>query len=443
MFESLTEKLLETLRTLSGKMVFTDDLLDEVCRQLRKSLLEADVNVKVVKDFVDSIRAKCQGIEIKKSFTPEQQFIRIVYEELAEVMGKTAVPLNLRVRPPAVVMVCGLQGAGKTTTVAKLARHLKETEKKGVLVASVDVYRPAAIEQLRQVATPLGVDVFESNVTDSARHRALLAKDEAIRLGVEVLLLDTAGRLHVDEEMMAELQDIAGELAPAEILLVLDAMTGQDAVPIATSFQERVPLTGVILTKLDGDARGGAALSVRSVTGCPIKFVGVGEKAADLEVFHPDRMASRILDMGDLLSLVEKAEGTIDPAEGLKIAKKLKKNEFTLADFYLHLQQIKKMGSFENLLKFLPGMGQMKKQLAQMTPPDTELKKIEAIILSMTPDERVDHNLLDGSRRKRIARGSGTKVEDINRLIKQFLEARKMMSRFAQKSAMGKKARMW
>ncbi|MCB0403471.1 MAG: signal recognition particle protein [Bdellovibrionales bacterium] len=443
MFENLTEKILETLRTLGGKMVFTEDILDEVCRQLRKNLLEADVNVKVVKDFIESVRAKCVGIEIKKSFTPEQQFIRIVYDELAALMGGSATPLNFKVRPPAVFLVAGLQGAGKTTTVGKLAKHLKEVHKKNVMVASVDVYRPAALEQLKTVAAPLGVEHFESPVVDSARHRAVLAKDEAIRLGMDVLLLDTAGRLHIDEEMMAEIEDISSELSPAEVLLVLDAMTGQDAVQIATSFQERLPLTGIVLTKLDGDARGGAALSVRAVTGCPVKFVGMGERSADLEVFHPDRIASRILDMGDLLSLAEKAKDTLDPAESLKLARKVKKNDFTLADFYVHLQQIKKMGSFENLMRFLPGMGQLKNQLKTMSPPDTELRKIEAIILSMTPEERVNHALLNASRRRRIASGSGTRVEDINRLVKQFLEARKMMSRMAKKSGMGKRMRMW
>jgi signal recognition particle subunit SRP54 len=442
MFENLTEKLLGTLRALSGKTRLTEEVLDEVCRELRTNLLEADVNVKVVKDFIETVRSKSLGSEVKKSLTPEQHFIRIVYEELAQIMGGQASPLNLRVRPPAVFMVAGLQGSGKTTSVIKLARHLKEKEKKRVLVASVDIYRPAAIEQLKVLAESLGIDHFESPLTDSARERALLAKEEAIRLNAEVLIIDTAGRLHVDQDMMDEIQDLSNTFTPAELLLVVDAMTGQDAVQIASSFQERLPLTGIVLTKLDGDARGGAALSVRAVTGVPIKFVGVGEKPTDFEIFHPDRLASRILDMGDLLSLAEKAQSTLDPEETLKLAKKVKKNEFTLADFYLHLQQIKKMGSFENLLKFLPGMGQVTKQFQNMTPPDTELKKIEAIILSMTPDERVNHGVLDGSRRRRIASGSGTKVEDVNRLVKQFLEARKMMTRLT-KSAMGKRKGMW
>ncbi len=442
MFETLTEKLLETIRALGGKMVFTEEVLDEVCRQLRRNLLEADVNVKVVKDFIEAVRAKCIGSEVKKGLSPEQQFIRVVYEELTQLMGGKATPLNFQVRPPAVFMVAGLQGAGKTTTVAKLAQFIREKEKKTVMVASIDIYRPAALEQLRTAVSALKVDYFDSPVIDSARHRATLAKEQAIRLNVDVLLLDTAGRLHVDEEMMSEIEDVSEELDPTEILLVLDAMTGQDAVQIASTFHERLPLTGVVLTKLDGDARGGAALSVRSVTGCPIKFVGTGEKTSDFETFHPDRLASRILDMGDLLSLAEKAQSALDPAESLKLAKKVKKNDFTLADFYVHLQQIKKMGSLENLMRFLPGMGQIKKQLKDMSPPETELRKIEAIILSMTPEERINHAVLDGSRRKRIASGSGTKVEDINRLIKQFLEARKMMSRLGKKSAMGKRMRM-
>ncbi len=442
MFESLTEKLVQTLRVISGKNRLSEELVDEACRQLRTSLLEADVNVKVVKDFVASVRSRSLSTETQKSMAPEQQFIRIVYEELAQVMGGKVVPLNFKVRPPAVFMMVGLQGTGKTTTTAKLAKFLKEKEKKRVLVASLDVYRPAAIEQLKIQVAGLGVDTFESPVTDSVQKRALLAQEEAIRQNAEILLLDTAGRLHVDEDMMEELEELNSHFKPAEILLVVDAMSGQDVVSVAESFQKRLDLSGIVLTKLDGDTRGGAALSVRAVTGCPIKLLGTGEKPTDLEVFHPDRLASRILDMGDLLSLAEKAQSTLDPVESLKIAKKIKKNEFTLADFFSHLQQIKKMGSFENLLKFLPGMGQMTKQLKGMTPPDTELKKIEAIILSMTPAERIDHDVLDGSRRKRIASGSGTEVSDVNRLVKQFLEARKMMGRLA-KSPMGKRGGLW
>jgi len=442
MFDSLTQKLVSTLRVISGKNRLTEEVLDEACRQLRTTLIEADVNVKVVKDFVQAVRSRSLGTEVQKSLSPEQHFIRIVYEELANVMGGKVVPLNFRVRPPAVFMMVGLQGTGKTTTTAKLARLLKEKEKKRVLVASLDVYRPAAIEQLKILVEPLGVDVFQSPVTDSVRARALLAQEEAIRQNAEVLLLDTAGRLHVDQQMMSELEELAGHFKPAETLLVVDAMSGQAVVGVAESFQKNLELTGIVMTKLDGDTRGGAALSVRAVTGCPIKLVGVGEKTTDLELFHPDRTASRILDMGDLLSLAEKAQSTLDPAESIKIAKKIKKNDFTLADFFTHLQQIKKMGSFENLMKFLPGMGQMTAQLKGMTPPDTELKKIEAIILSMTPAERTDHDLLDASRRRRIASGSGTGVPDVNRLVKQFMEARKMMTRMA-KSPMGKRRGMW
>ncbi|MBM4316147.1 MAG: signal recognition particle protein [Deltaproteobacteria bacterium] len=442
MFDSLTEKLVTTLRTLSGKTRLSEETLDEVCRQLRTNLLEADVNVKVVKDFIESVRAKSLGKEVQRSISPEQHFIRIVYEELTHVMGGKATELNFRVRPPAVFMVVGLQGSGKTTSSVKLAKYIKDKFKKSVLAASMDVYRPAAIEQLAIQMQSLGIENFESSTTKSVRERAILAKEEAIRKNMDVLLVDTAGRLHIDNEMMDEVSELAQVFQPAEILLVIDGMTGQDAVKIASSFNERLALSGLILTKLDGDARGGAALSVRAVTGVPIKFVGIGEKSADFEVFHPDRLASRILDMGDLLSLAEKATTTLDPEETLKLATKAKKNDFTLADFYSHLQQIKKMGSFENLMKFLPGMGQMTKQFKDMAPPDTELKKIEAIIQSMTPNERVDHNLLDGSRRKRIAAGSGTKVEDINKLMKQFLEARKMMTRLT-KMSLGKRNRMW
>lgn len=441
MFDTLTDRILHTLRTIGGKTRLTEEVLDEVCRQLRTNLLEADVDVKVVKDFIQSVRAKGLGVEIQRSLTPEQHFIRIVYEELAQTMGGKAAPLNFRVRPPAVFLIAGLQGAGKTTTTAKLAKHLKTVHKKNVLVTSVDVYRPAAIEQLRVLCEPIGIDFFESAST-SVRDRAALAKEEAIRQNAEVLLIDTAGRLHIDAQMMDELQELNSFFGPAETLLVVDSMVGQTAVQVATQFHERLALSGLILTKLDGDAKGGAALSLRAVTGVPIKLIGTGEKVDDLEVFHPDRLASRILDMGDLLSLAEKAQHTIDAGEAAKLTKKAKKNDFTLADFYSHLQQIKKMGSFENLLKFLPGMGQMRNQFAQMSPPDTELRKIEAIILSMTPSERSDHDLLDGSRRKRIARGSGTKVEDVNRLVKQFMEARKMMTRLT-KSPMGKRRGLW
>ncbi len=441
MFEQLTQKLLTSLRTIGARTRLTEDVVDEVCRQLKTNLLEADVNVKVAKDFIDSVRKKALGVEVQKSLSPEQHSIRIVYEELCSVMGGKATPLNFRVRPPAVIMVVGLQGSGKTTTIVRLAKYIRENLKKSLLVASVDVYRPAAIEQLATQINALGYDHFESPVLE-AKPRAVLAKEEAIKQNAEVLLIDTAGRLHVDKEMMTEIQELSALFNPIETLLVVDAMTGQDAVRIATSFQETLPITGVILTKMDGDARGGAALSVRAVTGCPIKFIGMGEKASDLEVFHPDRVASRILDMGDLLSLAEKAETTFDKSETLKITKKIKKNDFTLADFYSQLQQIKKMGSFENLLKFLPGATGFQQQFKTLTPPDTEIKRIEAIIQSMTPDERVDHNLLDGSRRKRIASGSGTKVEDINKLMKQFLEARKMMTRLA-KSPMGKRRGLW
>lgn len=441
MFENLTQKFLASLRTISGRTRLTEDVVDEVCRQLKTNLLEADVNVKVAKDFIDSIRKKALGVEVQKSLSPEQHFIRIVYEELCSVMGGKATPLNFRVRPPAVIMVVGLQGSGKTTSVVRLARHIREVQKKSLLVASVDVYRPAAIEQLSTQIKALGYDHFDCPIME-ARPRAVLAKEEAIKQNAEVLLIDTAGRLHIDQEMMSEIQEMASVFSPIETLLVVDSMTGQDAVKIATSFQETLPITGVILTKMDGDSRGGAALSVRAVTGCPIKFIGTGEKPTDFELFHPDRVASRILDMGDLLSLAEKAETTFDKEETLKIAKKIKKNDFTLADFYAQLQQIKKMGSFENLLKFLPGAAGLQKQIQHLAPPDTEIRRIEAIIQSMTPDERVDYNLLDGSRRKRIAAGSGTKVEDINKLMKQFMEARKMMTRLT-KSPMGKRKGLW
>jgi len=442
MFESLTDKLLATLRTLGGKTKLDEALVDEICRQLRTSLIEADVNVKVVKDFVEAVRVKAMSAQTKRTFSPEQDVIRIIYKELATLMGEAAVKINLAARPPAVVMLVGLQGSGKTTTSIKLARYLRDQLKRSVMTASIDIYRPAAIEQLRILSLEEKIEHFDNPTMDSARTRAILAKEEAIRRHADTLILDTAGRLHIDDDMMEELRDVVDELEPSEILLVLDSMTGQEAVNVATQFQERIPVSGIVLTKLDGDARGGAALSVRAVTGCPIKFMGVGEKAQDLELFYPDRMASRILDMGDLLSLAEKATDTIDSETAKKLTKKVKKNDFNLADFQTHLQQIKKMGSFENLIKFLPGMGQVSKQLKNMAPPEAELKRIEAIILSMTQSEREDPNLLDGSRRKRIASGSGTKVEDVNRLMKQFMEARKMMTRMT-KMGMGKRPRLW
>jgi len=442
MFENLTEKILVVLRQLNGQARLTEEVLDEICRELRTNLLDADVNVKVVKDFIQTLRTKALGVRITQSLTPEQQFIRIVYEELAQIMGGKAAPLEFKTRPPAFVFVVGLQGSGKTTTLSKLALHIHKKMHKRVAAASVDIYRPAAIEQLKKQLESQPVDVLDNSELRSVRERAIAIQDDAIRSNAEVVLIDTAGRLHIDEKLMEELKDLDAIFQPVETLLVVDGMTGQDAVNIASSFQDKLALTGVVLTKMDGDSRGGAALSIRAVTGCPIKFIGVGEKIQDLEIFHPDRLASRILDMGDLLSLAEKAQTTLSTESTLSIAKKAKKNEFTLADFYQHLQQIRKMGSFENLLKFLPGMGQVSKQLKNMAPPDTEIKKIEAIILSMTPTERVDYQVIDGSRRRRIAKGSGTQVEDVNRLLKQFLEARKMMSRLSN-SPMGKNRRLW
>lgn len=442
MFEALTERLLSSLRTLSGKSRFSEEMLDEVCREIKTSLLEADVHVKVVRDFIQAVRTKALSQEVQRSLSHEQHFIRIVYAELANIMGTEAAPLNWRVRPPAVFLMAGLQGSGKTTTTIKLANYLKTREKKRVMVASVDLHRPAAMDQLETLAGQVGVDCFLSPMVDSPKARALLAKETAIRQGAEVLILDTAGRLQIDHSLMEEIQDLQTSLQPAEVLLVIDSMTGQEAASIAAGFQESLALTGVVLTKLDGDTRGGAALSVRAVTGCPIKFIGVGEKPGDLEVFHPDRMASRILDMGDLLSLAEKATHVLDPQESVKLVKKAKKNDFTLGDFYGHIQQIKKMGSFENLIKFLPGGGQMANQIRTMPPPDAEFRKIEAIILSMTPKERADHAILDASRRRRIAAGSGTEVQDINRLVRQFMEAKKAMGRL-MKGGMGKRGGMW
>jgi signal recognition particle subunit SRP54 len=429
MFDNLTDKLDAVFKKLRGRGHLTDEIIRETLREIRLVLLEADVNFKVVKDFTETVRQRASGQEVLKSLTPSQQVIKIVREELAALMGEGRDNrLNLGGRPPVAVMLCGLQGAGKTTTCGKLALRLRK-EKRNPLLVPADIYRPAAIQQLKTVGKQLGIEVFNppqiNNPVDICKDAAAFGELN----GFDTLILDTAGRLHIDDNLMTELVRIKEALSPREILFVADAMTGQDAVNVAKSFDERLDISGSILTKLDGDARGGAALSILAVTGKPIKFIGLGEKLEAMEVFHPDRMAQRILGMGDVLSLIEKAEAAIDREKSAEMEQKLLHEGFTLETFRDQLQTIKKMGSLDSLLKLLPGVGKMMKQAQGMQIPDKELKKIEAIINSMTPRERRDQRILNGSRRLRIAKGSGTTVQDINQLMKRFTETQKMMKK--------------
>jgi signal recognition particle subunit SRP54 len=439
MFDNLTEKFESVFKKLRGHGRLTEDNIQEVLREVRLVLLEADVNFRVVKDFVAAVRERAVGQEVLKSLTPAQQVIKIVREELGRLMGEgDDNALDLAARPPVALMLCGLQGAGKTTTCGKLALRLRK-EKRNPLLVPADVYRPAAIDQLKTVGRQIGIAVFDSQAGQNPVVICQEARRFAELNGYDTIILDTAGRLHVDAELMGELVRIKAAVVPQEILLVADAMTGQDAVNVAESFDAQLNLTGVILTKLDGDARGGAALSIRAVTGKPIKLVGMGEKLDALESFHPDRMAQRILGMGDVLTLIEKAQSTVDKDEAAAMEKRLRKEGFTLENFRDQLQSIKKMGSMESILKLIPGAGKALKQMEGAALPDKELKKIEAIINSMTPQERRDHRLIKGSRRLRIARGSGTSVQDVNQLVKRFTEAQKMMKKMQQLGPKGLK----
>ena len=432
MFDSLTERLSQTVRNLRGVGRLTEDNIKDTLREVRMALLEADVALPVVKQFVDDVRQRALGEEVHKSLTPGQAFTKIVHDELVHLMGDANDALNLRTTPPAVILMAGLQGAGKTTTVAKLARLLQEREKKSVMVASADVYRPAAIDQLQTLATEVGASFFPSHAGDKPEKIARAALREAKLRNMDVLILDTAGRLHIDEDMMKEIQALEKAVAPIETLFVVDAMTGQDAANAARAFGEALPLTGVILTKADGDARGGAALSVRQITGKPIKFLGMGEKTTALEPFHPDRLASRILGMGDVLSLVEEATRTIDQDKAQVLAKKLQKGKgFDLEDFREQLRQMQKMGGLTSLLDKLPGMGGMAAQVKDKVG-DKDMRRLEAIINSMTPRERRFPQLIKGSRKKRIAAGSGTRIQDVNRLLKQFTQMQKMMKKMGK-----------
>lgn len=439
-FEGLSERLQATFKKLRGHGKLTEKEVNEAMRDVRMALLEADVNFKVVKDFINKVKERAVGQNILDTLTPAQAVIKIVDEELTALMGGTQSRLNVSPTPPTVIMMVGLQGAGKTTTAGKLALSLKKQGKRPLLVAD-DIYRPAAVKQLQVLGEQLDVPVFSMESGTDAVTIAGAAVPYANAHAADVIIIDTAGRLHVNGELMQELKAIKGEVRPHEILLVVDAMTGQDAVNVAASFNEDLGLDGVVLTKMDGDARGGAALSVKAVTGCPIKFVGMGEKLEALEPFHPDRMASRILGMGDVLSLIEKAQTVYDLEEAKKMEKKFRKDEFTLDDFLSQLQQVRKMGSFEQILGMLPGMGNIKKQLEGVNVDlnGKEIKHVEAIIRAMTPKERADVNLLNGSRRKRIAMGSGTRVQEVNKVLKQFAEMRKMMKKMTklQNGSMG------
>ena len=432
-FEGLSEKLGKVFKNLRGYGKLNEKTVNEALREVKMALLEADVSYKVVKDFVKSVTDRAVGSEVMESLTPAQQVIDIVHDELCKLMGETNARIEFPSKPPCVIMMCGLQGAGKTTHSAKLAKYLKGMNRRPLLVAC-DIYRPAAIDQLKVVGEKAGVKVFEmgqENPVKIARESVKFAKDN----GYDVVILDTAGRLHIDEQLMDELQNIKKEVQPNEILLVVDSMTGQDAVNVAKSFNELLDITGVILTKLDGDTRGGAALSVLAVTGKPVKFAGIGEKIDDLEQFHPDRMANRILGMGDMLSLIEKAKDSFDEKEAEKLAKKMQSNKFDMNDLLSQFEQIEKMGSISSILNMLPGVsGKIKEEDID----ERKMPRTKAIILSMTKKERERPSLIDAKRKRRIAAGSGTRVEDVNNLLKQFDMMQKMMKQMGGKMKKGR-----
>ena len=429
-FQSLSDRLQATFKKLRGHGKLTEDDVNEAMREVRMALLEADVNFKVVKEFIKTVKERAIGQEVLETLTPAQVVVKIVDEELTKLMGGTQSRLNISPNPPTVILMAGLQGAGKTTSVGKLGLALKKQGKHPLLVAA-DVYRPAAINQLQVLGKQIQLPVFTIEGSRDAVKIAEASLAYSASHACDVVIIDTAGRLQIDEKLMQELRDIKEKVHPHEILLVVDAMTGQESVNVAKTFHEALGFDGVIMTKLDGDARGGAALSIKAVTGIPIKFIGMGEKIEPLEAFHPDRMASRILGMGDVLSLVEKAQTAFDQKTAEEMEKKLRKNEFTLDDFLNQMQQIKKLGSLDSILGMIPGLGGLKKQLADkdVDLDGKEMRRIEAIIRSMTPKERADISIIKSSHRKRIARGSGTRVQDVNKLLKQFGEMRKMMKK--------------
>jgi signal recognition particle subunit SRP54 len=430
MFENLTEKLEGVFRKLKGRGRLDEENIQSALKEIRMALLEADVNFRVVRDFIEDIRKRAVGQEVLESITPGQQVVKIVHDRLIELMGGVSSQLKFGSRIPAPIMLAGLQGCGKTTTAVKLAR-LVASQGKRVYLVSADVYRPAAMEQLKVLGKQIGAGVFDAAGSEDPIAICVKAVEEARRNGYEVIIVDTAGRLAIDAEMMDELKRIKALINPSEILFVADAMTGQDAVNVAGRFDELLGIDGVIMTKMDGDARGGAALSLKAVIGKPIKFVGIGEKIDALEVFHPERVATRMLGMGDVLTLVEKARAATDEEDARELEQKIRKNEFTLADFRKQLTQIRKMGSIQDILGMIPGMKKIK-ALKEMTPDEGEFVRISAIIDSMTIKERRNHMLIDGSRRKRIARGSGTTVQDVNRLLKNYSDMRKMMKRMTK-----------
>ncbi|MDP4534842.1 signal recognition particle protein [Alkalimonas collagenimarina] len=441
MFENLSDRLTKTLKNISGRGRLTEDNVKETLREVRMALLEADVALPVVRDFVSQVKEKAVGLEVSKSLTPGQEFIKIVRKALEEAMGQANEELALNAQPPAVVLMAGLQGAGKTTSVAKLARYLTQRKKKKVLVVSADVYRPAAIKQLETLAMEVGVECFPSDISqqpvDIVNHAIAHARTRMF----DVLLVDTAGRLHVDDSMMAEIQALHAAVKPIETLFVVDAMTGQDAANTAKAFNDALPLTGVILTKADGDARGGAALSIRHITGKPIKFIGMGEKVDALEPFHPDRIASRILGMGDVLSLIEDIEQKVDKDKAAKVAQKMMKGKgFSLEDFRDQLSQMRNMGGMMSMMDKLPGMKNLPAGAASQMD-DKQFVRMEAIINSMTPKERQFPDLIKGSRKKRIAAGSGNQVQEVNKLLKQFSQMQKMMKQMSGKGGLSKMMR--
>ena len=433
MFQSLTEKLANAFKRFRNKGKLTEADVREGMREVKRALLEADVNFKVVRDFISEVTERAVGSEVLESLLPAQQIVKIVNEELIKLMGSETAKLEISPKPPTVVMMAGLQGTGKTTHAAKIAKLMKSKGKNPLLVAC-DIYRPAAIDQLKIVGEAAGIPVFSLGNKVSPVEIAKAGVEHARKNGYDMVFLDTAGRLHIDDELMEELEKIRDQVEPTEILLVIDAMLGQDAVNVAKTFNERLELTGVVLTKLDGDTRGGAALSVRYVTGKPIKFIGTGEKLDMIEQFHPDRMASRILGMGDVLSLIEKAEAAYDAKTAAEMEKKMREQTFTLEDFLVQLRQLKKMGNLEQILGMMPGVNASALKDANIDEKQTA--KTEAIVLSMTPKERMDPSVIGGSRRRRIAKGSGTTVEDVNRLLKQFDQMKKLMKQFSGKRGM-------
>ena len=436
-FESLSEKLQNALKLFRGHGKITEDDLKEPLRQVRMALLEADVNFKIAKDFVGKIKDKALNATIDQGLNSHQQIIKIVNEELIALLGGETTKLEVAPKAPSIYLLCGLQGAGKTTSAAKLAHYLKYKKNKKPLLVAGDIYRPAAITQLEVLAKQVGVPSFSLGDKVSAVEIAKQAVNKAIYLGCDVVLIDTAGRLQIDEELMQELKDVKEAVHPTEILLTIDAMTGQEAVNIADSFNQQLGIDGIIATKLDGDARGGAVLSVKQVTGKPVKFVGVGEKIDALEQFYPDRMASRILGMGDILSLIDKIKDTTDLAKAIEMEKQIRKNEFTLEDFLSQMQQVRKLGSLESIIGMIPGMGGIANKIKEANIDEKELDRVEAIIRSMTPKERRRPDIINGSRRKRIADGSGMRVQDVNKLLKNFEQSKKMLKQMGNMNKFG------